>query len=163
MQAGFLVRGLMLTSALVLGACLNDGIDRFANGNESGYIPPEPDQRGVMTFESYQIAVAETGDTVRKMSDRFGQSVDAMSKLNGIAPDVQLRAGEVIVLPTGVDGAAIIDGRVVAGGAPVRRPGSVDIETIAADAIQSAEGTEPAEPVRPTDEPFRHRVQDSCC
>ena len=157
---------LLAGAAFTISGCLEDtGLDRFGGGNrndtQAAYVPPPPDDRGVITYKTYQVAVAERNDTVRRMADRFGQSVDELSRVNGIHPDASLRAGEVIVLPRGVDGAAIVDGRLVAGGDPVRRPGEVDIETIASDAIEAADGGGVASPdvtTRPSDEPLRHRV-----
>lgn len=150
--------------ALALSGCLGDDSSSgfgFGRSNEPGeYVPPNPDAAGVITYQSYQVAVAGQGDSVRAMADRFGQSVDEMSALNGIHPDTTLRAGEVIVLPRGVGGSQIIDGRVIAGGAPIPRPGEVDIQTIALDAIEEADPQAAApQTERPADEPLRHRVQ----
>lgn len=159
------LRAILLVSAAALAGCDGDiSFGRFSNpgpqDQQSVYVPPEPDSQGVITYHSYQVAIAERGDTVAAMARRFGQDVDEMASLNGIHPETTLRAGEVIVLPRGVGGADIVEGRIVGG--QVRRPGEVDIETIANDAIERADPPPRAKPRdrgRTLNEPYRYRVK----
>ncbi len=159
------VGAMLLSTCLVLSACDGEGLSfgRFTAGSgkpeATGYFPPEADERGIITYQSYQVAVARRGDTVRAMAERFGQDVGAMSSLNGIHADTTLRMGEVVVLPDGVNGADIIEGRIVE--TPIRQPGEVDIETIASNAIAAADpGTASTSVDKPTlTEPLRYRVK----
>ncbi len=116
---------------------------------------PAPDARGVITYPNYQVAVAKSGDTVRDVAARVGLPEGELARFNGLSTDDALREGEVLALPRSVGGAA----------------GTVDIETIATTAIDSAPGTEAVqtttlEPAKPAPapvaagpEPVRHKVK----
>lgn len=147
---------LLLTT--VLSACDNKltipslGLRTDKTENTTPAISrPLPDDRGVITYETYQVMVAKTGDTIGSMSKRVGLSAEELARHNGLRVDHPIRAGEVLALPKNVGG------RVVAS------PSGWSPE-IAATAITSAPiatgggigGSQPS--VGRPNEPLRHRV-----
>ncbi|MFN3210723.1 MAG: peptidoglycan DD-metalloendopeptidase family protein [Roseovarius sp.] len=117
---------------------------------------PTPDSRGIISYPSYQVAVARRGDTLQSLATRIGADVGALSRYNGIQPGDPLRQGEVIALP----------GRVAepAGGPLTPRPG-VDIASVAGNAIENASAGRSSSANRGLGtgqsgvEPVRHQVQ----
>lgn len=108
---------------------------------------PEPDARGVISYPTYQVAVARSGDTVATVAARVGLPAEEVARYNGIGVDVAMRGGEVLALPSRVPEA----------------PGSVDIASLANDAIDAAPDTTPVAttalaPAQTRTEPARHRV-----
>ncbi|MCB1312281.1 MAG: LysM peptidoglycan-binding domain-containing protein, partial [Sedimentitalea sp.] len=132
------------TAALTLvAACGQQPLDFDLRGNVGAFSTaeaaqtatadrPAPDARGVITYPNYQVAVARRGDTVASVAARVGLPADELARFNGIEPGVPLREGEVIALP-----------RKVAAAAPA--PGSVDIQSLAGNAISSAPDTSPVQ------------------
>ncbi|MEM8577716.1 MAG: LysM peptidoglycan-binding domain-containing M23 family metallopeptidase [Pseudomonadota bacterium] len=123
---------------------------------------PRPDDRGVISYPGYQVAVARRGDTVTDVAARVGLPEAELARFNGIAPDVGLRAGEVIALPRRVTDPSPATGAIGTG--PIR-PAPVDVTELAGAAIDAAPDTTPAPaPARPArvqtgEEPIRHRVE----
>lgn len=120
--------------------------------------PPAPDARGVITYPTYQAAMARRGDTVADLAARVGMSPEAVASYNGVSPSTQLRSGEILVLPGGTGGAAGSGGGAGAG--------SIDITTLASGAIDRAEASQPAATATAPAgtafdgvEPARHRVE----
>lgn len=60
---------------------------------------PTPDARGVLSYDSYQVALAKKGDTVSKVAARVGVDAGTLARFNGITADTALRDGEVLALP----------------------------------------------------------------
>jgi len=125
---------------------------------------PEPDTRGVISYPSYQVAVARRGDTVTSLAARVGADTQRVARYNGLMPGDTLRDGEIVALPERVSEPA---------GGPLR-PGSVDIAALAGSAIDAADSTgtsgvetsalAPAPSQRQPEgvsgvEPVRHQVQ----
>jgi murein DD-endopeptidase MepM/ murein hydrolase activator NlpD len=142
-------------SALALAACTDGPIGpgdwdlRSASGLNTAEAArqataprPQADDRGVISYPGYQVAVARRGDTVTTVAARLGIPADALGRRNAIAPDVALRAGEVLVLPARVAEPSPATGALVTG--PIRPPEAVDVRTIAETAIDRAEATRPA-------------------
>ena len=140
-----------IIAGLILASCTSSiDFGRFGGAPSGPVISderPDPDQRGVITYSSFEVAVAERGETVRQVAERLGQDVEETAALNGINPDTPLRSGELIVLPG--------QSAEISGG-PLRPRGTVDIETLASDAIDDAA----PQPRAARDEPQRHRVRE---
>ncbi len=104
---------------------------------------PEPDANGLITYDSYQVAVARRGDTIADVANRIGMDPDELASFNGRRATDTLRQDEVLALPR----------RVTPGG-------GTDIAAIARGAIDEAEANAPAPgvTVQPGVEPVRHRV-----
>ena len=105
-------------------------------------VRPEPDARGIITFTSYQIVLARTGDRIDDVAARIGVDADRLGQFNGIPQEAILRYGEVIALPSNMTA-------VAADGTPLT-PTVVDISELSDD---PSAGPKPAEPKR-------HRVVD---
>ncbi|MEM6758376.1 MAG: peptidoglycan DD-metalloendopeptidase family protein [Pseudomonadota bacterium] len=123
---------------------------------------PRPDNRGIISYPNFQVAVARRGDTLSDVASRVGLPADELGRFNGIAPDVALRAGEVIALPRRVAEPSPATGATGIG--PIQPP-SVDVTALAGNAIDNAAPTPASEPVprRPLpqtgQEPIRHKVE----
>lgn len=164
--------GLLSTALLALTAC-EDGID-FDLRNNFGNAPdtsgaarqasaprPAADNRGVISYPNYQVAVANRGDTVADVAARIGLGAGELANFNGIAPDVPLREGEILALPRRVDEPSPATGAVTTG--PIQPADTIDISTLAEGAIQKA-GPQPAQVAPPPAagtgaEPVRHKVE----
>ena len=130
---------------------------------------PAPDDRGVISYPGYQVAVARRGDTVGDVAARVGLPARELARFNGAPVDARLNRGEVLALPRRVaepspDTGAPVDG-------PIRPRGEVDVATLAGAAIERAEGEGEAAPAteagragppapRTGTEPLRHRVAE---
>ncbi|WP_371059883.1 peptidoglycan DD-metalloendopeptidase family protein [Rhodosalinus sp. 5P4] len=129
-----------------------DTSDAVRNGTAQR---PAPDQRGIISYPNYQVAVARRGDTVADVAARAGLGATELARYNGVTPQTRLRAGEVMALP----------GRVAATGpqdGPIIRSGQVDVASVAGEAIDSAgPNTVRTTTLAPAagPEPVRHRVE----
>ncbi|MBY6065192.1 peptidoglycan DD-metalloendopeptidase family protein [Leisingera aquaemixtae] len=94
---------------------------------------PSPDGRGLITYPSYQVAVAQRGDTVADVAARIGLPPEEVARFNGMQTGDKMRQGEVLALPRRAPGS------LPGGGTP----GSVDIATLAGQAIDTAPLTSP--------------------
>lgn len=140
---------------LALGACSDFDLDlrRADNGfttadaaRQATVARPRPDARGVITYENHQVVVARQGDSVADVANRIGIAPEELARFNALAPDTNLRGGEVLALP----------GTIGPTGAP--RDSDIQIATLAETAISRAE-TGQAAPARSEDGPVRHRVE----
>lgn len=96
---------------------------------------PRPDDRGIISYPNYQVAVARRGDTLASVATRVGTDVNALARYNGIKPDDNLREGEIIALPRRVAEPSPATGSPTTG--PIQAPG-VDITKLAGGAIERA-------------------------
>ncbi|MCA8878709.1 MAG: LysM peptidoglycan-binding domain-containing M23 family metallopeptidase [Rhodobacteraceae bacterium] len=97
---------------------------------------PEPDARGVITYPTYQVAVAQGGDTVQTIAQRLGLDAQALATTNGLPVDATLSAGELVLLNARVE--------PVGGTQSLSPGGEVDVATLAGTALDRADGTAPA-------------------
>lgn len=141
-------------SVLAFTAACENGIDlgRLATPfqRNADAIPsidrPAADRRGVITYESYQVIVANEGDTLGTMASRVGLSATELANTNGLPESYNPRAGEVLVLPSNV------------GGTVVASPSGWSAD-IAETAIESATPSNQTPSVGSPTEPLRHRVE----
>lgn len=150
------------TAMLVLAAC-SEPMDLDMRGLFGDNAPstaeaaraatserPQPDDRGIISYPGYQVAVARRGDTLANLAARIGADANELARFNGMQPGDSLRENEVIALP----------GRVAEpAGGPIRAPDQVDITTLAGNAIDNAQ-PQPvtAAPLQTGAEPVRHKV-----
>ena len=142
-------RGVRLLAGLPLVALLaacEDGLDYDLRGTLGGNSTaqaaqaartvnrPAADSRGLITYPTYQVAVAERGDKVSDVAARIGLPAPEIARFNGVQTTDRLREGEVLVLPRRAPD-------TVASAAA--NPGSVDIESLAGSAIDSSPATSP--------------------
>ncbi|MCA0921021.1 LysM peptidoglycan-binding domain-containing M23 family metallopeptidase [Pseudooceanicola nanhaiensis] len=134
---------------------------------------PRPDNRGIISYPNYQVAVARQGDSVAQLAARVGTSAEDLARYNGLQTGDTLREGEVIALPTRVAEPSPATGALGTG--PILP--AVDVASVAGRALDEASAVQtttldpapvaaaPAQaPATPAagqsgDEPIRHKVQ----
>jgi murein DD-endopeptidase MepM/ murein hydrolase activator NlpD len=165
--------GLLAGTAVLLAACsgpldfdLRGGFGDAPSTSDAARSAtaqrPQPDARGVISYPSYQVAVARRGDTVTSLAARVGADAGQIARFNGLQTGDPLRDGEIVALPTRVSEPE---------GGPIT-PGAVDITTLAGSAIDEADSNDtvistttldPAPQGQPRGvsgvEPVRHRVE----
>ena len=157
-------RALTMTFALALAGC-SQPLDFDLRGN-FGNAPstaeaaqnasaerPSPDNRGIISYPGYQVAVARRGDTVSSVASRIGVDAATLAQFSGVTTGDSLREGEVLALP----------GRVAEPvGGPLQPAGAVDVTALAGNAINDAQlggtGTQQLTNLQSGVEPVRHRV-----
>ncbi|MEX3016380.1 peptidoglycan DD-metalloendopeptidase family protein [Gymnodinialimonas hymeniacidonis] len=151
----FARRSLTLLAPALLAACVGapsewdfDFRPNAPRGEAVTADRPDPDSRGLISYDSYQVAVARRGDTVADVATRIGLGAEELATFNGRSAGDALRDGEVLALP-----------RRVTGGTT---PGTGnDIASIARGAIDAADAANPTAsgPQLPDgQEPVRHRI-----
>ncbi len=170
-------RAALLGSALIaLSACgqpLDLDLRRYGGGLDTSEAAlgvtaqrPQPDDRGVISYPNYQVAIAKRGDRVGDVAARVGLPTDELARYNGLPVDTVLRDGEVLSLPRRVGEPSPATGALATG--PIQPSGQIDVTTIAGAAIDRA-GTAgaitPAQPLpaatsapQSGTEPIRHKV-----
>ncbi|TCS62390.1 murein DD-endopeptidase MepM/ murein hydrolase activator NlpD [Primorskyibacter sedentarius] len=121
---------------------------------------PRPDDRGIISYPNYQVAVARRGDTLQTLAARIGLPADELARHNGIQPDDSLRSGEVIALPRRVAEPSPATGATSSG--PIQPASDVTVTELASAAIDSAPATPASSTAAPAVqtglEPIRHKV-----
>ena len=166
-----------LTALLMLGACnASNPLDwDLRTGPNSGDTSvaavsaldqrPQADARGVISYPTYQVALAQRNDTVMSLAKRVGVPPDQLASYNALRPADTLRAGEVLALPTRVAAADIPTTGGVIG--ETAAPGQVDVSTIATTALNRVDAQSPAatptskqvQPQTLQSQPIRHQVK----
>lgn len=120
---------------------------------------PLADNRGVISYPGYQVAVAQRGDTVTDVANRLGIDAGGLARYNAIAPDVSLRRGEIIALPSRVAEPSPATGAATTG--PIQPPSQVDVTELASSAIDRADTqtVNAANLPQTGREPIRHQVE----
>jgi LysM repeat protein len=71
---------------------------------------PKADELGIISYPTYQIAIARRSDTIESMAERLGQNPSELARYNGLAEGERLRNGEVLALPkTGTRGGEYLE------------------------------------------------------
>ncbi|MGB8621448.1 MAG: LysM peptidoglycan-binding domain-containing protein, partial [Paracoccaceae bacterium] len=163
---------LLGTALLAVAACGQFDMDFRNNGADTSQAArtrtaprPQPDNRGLISYPGYQVALARRGDTVADVAARVGLPAAQIARYNGIPEDVPLRQGELLALPARVSEPSPETGAIATG--PIQPADNIDITTLAGNAIERAGGRQqatatpadggPKVPVGP--EPVRHKVQ----
>lgn len=170
------LRAALLGTALVtLSACgqpFDLDLRRYGGGLDTSEAAlaatasrPRPDDRGVISYPNYQVAIARRGDRIGDVAARVGLPVDELARYNGMPTDAVLRQDEVIALPSRVGEPSPATGAIGTG--PIQPGGQIDVTTLAGAAIDRA-GSQgaitPAQPVAAAAaqtgaEPVRHKVE----
>lgn len=69
---------------------------------------PTPDQRGVISYPGYQVAIARQGDTVATVAARLGLNAGELARYNAIDANTVLNPGAVVALPRRVPAAPAV-------------------------------------------------------
>lgn len=165
----FTSRPMTALALLALLSACTDGFDLDLRGGIGGRVDtteaalkatgdrPDPDNRGVLSYPSYQVAVARRGDTLSDVAARVGLPASELAQYNGIQANDPLRRGEIVALPRRVAEPSPATG--AAGTGPIQPPSSVDVTTLASNAINNAPDTSRRSSGAQTGvEPIRHKV-----
>ena len=102
---------LLLPILWMLSACENSSLSNFDfdfRGNsfdtsdaalQATQSRPKANELGIISYPTYQIAVARRDDTIESMAERLGQNPGELARYNGLAEGERLRNGEVLALP----------------------------------------------------------------
>ena len=118
---------------------------------------PKPDDKGIINYPTYQVAVARRGDTLRSLANRIGMDADALAKYNGTSPDAQLRQGEVVSLPSKVASSVPAPSNVTT--STLDGGNDVNITELAQTAIGTSTASAKPSTNQPGKDPIRHRVE----
>jgi murein DD-endopeptidase MepM/ murein hydrolase activator NlpD len=151
----------LVGAALTVAACSQFGNPLAPSVGLIEASPPagnlEPDSRGVITYATYQVAIAREGDTLETVASRVGTTSDELARRNSLPADYRLRSGEVLLLPDSVSRPA-----PVSSGFEV---GEVSTETLGGTPVAGASPTGQAGnpfqngQTEPLIDPVRHRVE----
>jgi murein DD-endopeptidase MepM/ murein hydrolase activator NlpD len=118
---------------------------------------PNADARGVISYPTYQVALAQRGDTVTTVANRVGIAPDQLARYNALRPADPLREGEVLALPSRVAATNIQTGS------------GIDVSSIATSALDRVDNTprviggstttQSSQPQTLHAEPVRHQVK----
>lgn len=125
------------------GSIRGEGFTTSAAARGATQPRPASDARGIISYPDYQVAEARSGDTLTTLAARVGLPENELARYNGLATGARLRAGEIVALPRRVSAA----------------PASVDVTTLAGNALDRVGGSASANtaaPAGPT--PQRHQV-----
>lgn len=159
------LRASVLATTALLAACQQMPIDLDLRNRGDGFttatavanLPqrPAPDARGVISYPTYQVAVAQRGDTVRSLATRLGLDAAEVASYNGVEPDAALRRDEIVALPRRVAEPSAATGAQpqVATAATAPAPSAINVQTLAAAAIDRAGPTQAALPAPGTATP----------
>ncbi|WP_254871404.1 LysM peptidoglycan-binding domain-containing protein [Pseudooceanicola sp. HF7] len=158
-------KGLALGVLALVAACgtmdrdLRGGLGGFSTADAARNVSasrPQPDNRGVISYPNYQIAVARQGDTVADVAARVGLAAGELARYNGLNAADPLNTGAVLALPVRVQEPSPATG--AAGTGPILSPADVDLTNMAGSAIARAADKEISVatlPASPTGQPAR--------
>ena len=114
---------------------LRDNVNGFDTSRATQELPgrPRPDERGIISYPTYQVVVARQDDTIRGIAIRLGLDANELAEYNGVEPDTILRRDEIIALPVVIDDPAL-PAATNAAGQPL------DVSAIATGALERANG-----------------------
>lgn len=138
------IRTVLLTGVAVTALAACDGLDAdlrdlgngFSTADAVQELPnrPRPDDRGVISYPTYQVVVAQRDDTIRGIAIRLGLDANELAQFNGIEPDTILRRDEIVALPN-----RLPDGSIAPGGPAAQQP--FDVAAVATSALDRADAT----------------------
>ncbi|MDD8023460.1 MAG: M23 family metallopeptidase [Paracoccaceae bacterium] len=112
------------------------GFDTTDAARQATADRPKPDARGIISYPTYQVAVANRGDTVTSVANRIGMDPTELARYNAVQPTASLNKGELLALPRRVTEPAST--------APTALGGEkIDITSLASSAIDRAEAGQP--------------------
>ena len=116
---------------------------------------PLPDSRGIISYPTYEVAVARQGDTIKNISDRLGLDSKSVARYNGMSSRETLNEGQLISLPNRVSSQTKKENPTT----PSRN--KVNVTELASNAIEEASDlkkvTKKSNP-KLENEPIRHKV-----
>ena len=116
---------------------------------------PLPDSRGIISYATYEVAVARQGDTIKSIAGRLGLEPKNVASYNGMSSLEKLNEGQLISLPN----------RIITKELQVNNPTSnrneVNVTELASTAIETATNKKKVinkSALKQENEPIRHKV-----
>ena len=101
----------ILITYVIISSCQSiDNNSRYKNSNNKTFSDhsimerPLPDNRGVITYQDYQIIVANGSETVAEIAGRLGIEPKKLASYNGVLMTYLPRKDEVLALPVMIPG-----------------------------------------------------------
>ena len=160
-----ILKTILFLIVLNIGSCgVLNNLDFDLRGNEydtsdavrkAMKTRPLPDNRGIISYATYEVAVARKGDTIKSIAGRLGLDPKSVASYNGMSSLERLNEGQLISLPN----------RVVSKEFQLNSPPSnkkeISVTELASTAIKNAtnknkvinKGT-----LKQENEPIRHKV-----
>ena len=116
---------------------------------------PLPDSRGIISYSTYEVAVARQGDTIKSIADRVGLDSKNIASYNGMSSLEKLNEGQLISLPNRTDIRKIQRNRSTSS------RNEVNVTELASTAIETATDKEKVakkSTYNQENEPIRHKV-----
>ena len=116
---------------------------------------PLPDSRGIISYATYEVAVAREGDTIKAIANRLGLEPKNVASYNGMSSLEKLNEGQLISLPNRTDIRKIQPNSSIS----IRK--EVNVTELASTAIETAKVKKKV--IKSTaseqeNEPIRHKV-----
>ena len=160
-----IIRLILFLILLSVGSCgVLSNLDFDLRGNEydtseavrkAMNTRPLPDSRGIISYSTYEVAVARQGDTIKSIADRVGLDSKNIASYNGMSSLEKLNEGQLVSLPNRTDIRKIQRNRSTSS------RNEVNVTELASTAIETA--TDKEKVVKKStytqeNEPIRHKV-----
>ncbi len=116
---------------------------------------PLPDSRGIISYATYEVAVARQGDTIKSIANRLGLDPKNVASYNGMSSLEKLNEGQLISLPNRINTKEL----------QVNNPTSdwneVNVTELASTAIETATNKKKVinkSSLKQENDPIRHKV-----
>lgn len=119
---------------------------------------PNPDNRGLITFRDYQVAIAKSGDTPATIATRIGLGADELARHNALPANAELQRGAVLVLPRRVEGGTQVQGGIVSSTGQVTDPFAGQDTAKPGATGQQNDGGQGEKPAPQGEQPRQHKV-----
>ena len=160
-----IIRLILFLILLSVGSCgVLSNLDFDLRGNEydtseavrkAMNTRPLPDSRGIISYSTFEVAVARKGDTIKSIADRVGLDSKNIASYNGMSSLEKLNEGQLVSLPNRTDIRKIQRNRSTSS------RNEVNVTELASTAIETATDKEKVakkSTYNQENEPIRHKV-----
>ena len=116
---------------------------------------PLPDSRGIISYATYEVAVARQGDTIKSIAGRLGLEPKNVASYNGMSSLEKLNEGQLISLPNRINTKELHLNN------PTSNRNEVNVTELASTAIETATNKKKIinkSTLKQENEPIRHKV-----
>jgi len=116
---------------------------------------PLPDSRGIISYATYEVAVARQGDTIKSIAGRLGLEPKNVASYNGMSSLEKLNEGQLISLPNRINTKELHVNN------PPSNRNEVNVTELASTAIETATNKKKIinkSTLKQENEPIRHKV-----
>ena len=116
---------------------------------------PLPDSRGIISYATYEVAVARQGDTIKSIAGRLGLEPKNVASYNGMSSLEKLNEGQLISLPNRINTKELHVNN------PPSNRNEVNVTELASTAIETATNKKKIinkSILKQENEPIRHKV-----